>query len=98
MKDKIASLVEDGRLTQAQADKINAKRAELQKTREANRDSMDDKTSTERKAAMDAEKTALDTWMDENDIDDTYAYLLMGGHGHGGLGGPRGKSASDSDS
>ncbi len=99
MKDKVAALVEDGKLTQAQADKINAKRAELQQAREANRDSMQDKTADERKAAMEAEKTTIDTWLSENDIDDSYAYLLMGGHGHGGPGGgPRGDAESDSDS
>jgi len=97
VKDKVAALVEDGKLTQAQADKINAKRAEMKTQMESDRDSMKDKTAEERKAAMEAKKTELDTWLKDNDIDDTYAYLLMGGgHGHGGpgMGGPRGDQES----
>ncbi len=37
VKDEIAQLVKDGKLTQDQADKLLAKRAELQKEREANK-------------------------------------------------------------
>lgn len=93
VEDKVAALVEDGKLTQAQADAINAKRAELKEAREADRDSMKDMTAAERKTAMEAKKTELDTWLKENDIDETYAYLLMGGGrgpGGPGMGGPRG--------
>lgn len=102
VKDKVAALVKDGKLTQAQADKINAKRAELKAAREADRDSMQDKTADERKTAMETKKTELDKWLSDNDIDDDYAYLLMGGgRGHGpggpGMGGPRDES-SDSQS
>jgi hypothetical protein len=89
-KDKVAALVTESKLTQAQADKINAKRAELKEQREAERDSMQDKTAEERRSAMETKRTELDTWLEENDIDKTYAYLLMGGHGHGGPGGPGG--------
>jgi hypothetical protein len=88
VKGQVAQLVKDGKLTQDQADKINAKRAELQKQRDVNRTSMDSKTDTERKAAMDAERTALDTWFTDNNIPTDYRYLVFGGgHGHGGPGG-----------
>lgn len=91
VKTELATLVKDGKLTQAQADAITAKRAELQKIREANRASMDSKTDAERKAAMDAERTALDKWFSDNGISTDYRYLVFGGgRGHGGPGGPGG--------
>ena len=90
VKDQIAQLVTDGKLTQAQADKINAKRTELEKSREAERTTMHDKDQSERKSAMDAKKTELDAWLKDNGIDAKYGYLLMGGgRGHGGPGGMR---------
>lgn len=88
VKDQVAQLVKDGKLTQAQADKINAKRAELVKEREANRTSEQNLTDAQRKTKMEERKTALDTWLKDNSIDSQYAYLLMGGHG--GRGGPDG--------
>ena len=46
---------------------------------------------TERKAAMDAERTALDKWFSDNGISTDYRYLVFGGgRGHGGPGGPGG--------
>ncbi len=86
IKHEVAQLVKDGKLTQAQADLINAKRTELQKTRNANRGNMSSKTDTERKAAMDAERTALDKWFTDNSIPTDYRYLVFGGR-HGGPGG-----------
>lgn len=102
-KNKVAALVEDGKLTQAQADAINEKRAAMKEERESNRESMKDMTADERKAAMDSKRAELSTWLEENDIDESYAYLLMGGgrgHGHGGpgMGGLRGEAAAESDS
>jgi hypothetical protein len=88
VKDHVAQLVKDGKLTQAQADKINAKRAELVKEREANRTSEQNLTDAQRKTRMEERKTTLDTWLKDNSIDSQYAYLLMGGRG--GRGGPDG--------
>ncbi len=91
IKDKVAQLVTDGKLTQAQADVLNAKRAELQKEREANRTADQDLTADQRKAKMTERRTALETWLKEQGIDMKYSYLLMGGHGgHGGPGGMHG--------
>ena len=95
-KAELAQLVKDGKLTQAQADAITAKRAELDKQRDADRTAMDSKTDTERRAAMDAKRTELDTWLKDQGIDTQYAYLLMGGRGHGGPGG-RGSMHGDRD-
>lgn len=99
VKTKLAQLVKDGKLTQAQADAITAKRSELQKQRDSNRASMDGKTHAERKTAMDTERSALDTWFSDNDISTDYRYLVFGGgRGHGGPGGPGGPDSSTSDS
>lgn len=86
-KDELAALVKAGTLTQAQADKITAKRAEMKADMEANRDAMKDKTEAERKAAMDAKKAELDKWASDNGIDVKY---VMPGHGGRSHGGPRG--------
>jgi type VI protein secretion system component VasK len=96
VKTKLAQLVKDGKLTQAQADAITAKRSELQKQRDSNRASMDGKTHAERKTAMDTERSALDTWFSDNNISTDYRYLVFGGgRGHGG---PGGSDSSTSDS
>lgn len=97
VKDHVAQLVKDGKLTQAQADKINAKRAELVKEREANRTSEQNLTDAQRKTRMEERKTTLDTWLKDNSIDSQYAYLLMGGRG-GSDGGKRDSRSSSSQS
>ncbi len=90
-KDQIAQLVTDGKLTQAQADKINAKRTEL----EAERANGQTQTQSERDSEREAHKTELDTWLKENDIDSEYVYLLMGGgRGHGPGGSRAGQDTS----
>lgn len=95
VKDKLAQLVKDGKLTQAQVDKINAKRAELQKEREAAKTSTDTKTREEMKTEMDAKRTELETWAKDNGISTEYLRYVMGGGRHGGPGGPE-KPADDS--
>lgn len=84
--DKVAQLVSDGKLTQTQADAINSKRAELAAQREANRDTLHDISADERKAKMEAQRTALEKWAEENNIADEYLRYVTG-HGKG-LGGP----------
>lgn len=96
VKTEVAQLVKDGKLTQPQADKINAKRAELEKERDAARAADQNLTEAQRdtkrqemRAQMDTKRTELDTWLKANGIDAQYRYLLMGGRGHGGHGGER---------
>ena len=96
-KEKVSQLVKDGKLTQAQADLINTKRAELQKTREANRTNMDSKTKSERRTTMNAERTKLDQRFTDNDIPTEYRNLVLGGKGHGGHG-MRGERMGDKSS
>lgn len=82
-KDELAALVKAGTLTQAQADKITAKRAELRADMDANRDAMKNKTETERKTIMDAKKAELDAWAKANGIDVKYLMPSHGGMGRG---------------
>lgn len=97
VKTELTELVKAGKLTQAQSDAILAKRTELEKNREANRNSMDSKTDTERKAAMEAERAALKAWFTTQGISTDYEYLVIGGpHGPGGP--PPGESESTSSS
>lgn len=99
IKEKVAQLVTDGKITQAQADKINAKRAELKAEREANKDSSDTKTREAMKSEMEAKRTELKTWAEENDIDEQYLRYVIGGHGrHGGPGILRDHMKSDTSS
>jgi membrane protein involved in colicin uptake len=78
-------------LTQVQADKITAKRAELKAAMDADRTAMQSKTEAERKAAMDAKKAELDKWAADNGID--AKYLMPGG----GMGGGRGHGGPDAN-
>ena len=95
-KDEVAQLVKDGKLTQDQADKINAKRTELKAEREANKTANQSLSNGERKAKMDEHKAAIDTWLKDSGVDSKYEYLLMGKHGRGGPdGGPRHEDKSN---
>ena len=94
VKSDVAKLVTDGKLTQTQADAINAKRAELQKERGSNKDSFKDMTADQRKAEMDKKKTELEAWAKENNISTEYLRYVMG-HGPGGPGGHMGPRSED---
>ena len=98
IKDELATLVKEGKLTQEQADKLIAKRAEMEKDREANRPDKDGKKPSEmtdaereaKKKEMEAKKTELDTWLKEQGISAEYGRFLMGGRG-----GPGGHGMGD---
>jgi hypothetical protein len=101
---RLSGLVTAGKLTQAQADAIKAKRTELQAQREADKpgmESMKNMTEAERQTAMEArktkmeaERTALKQWAADNGISEEYIMMagemgMGGGHGRGGgFGGP----------
>lgn len=65
-EERLAQLVKDGKLTQAQADKLIAKEKEMEPKREAAHNETD---ATKRKAAMEAIKTEMDQWAKDNGID-----------------------------
>lgn len=107
VKTKLDAAVKAGTLTQAQEDKIIAKAAELQKTRQADMEALKDKTQAERKAAMEAKRAEIDKWISDNGIPTEFARYVMGGgprgHGHGGPAGGMGRGGmmhddNDSDS
>lgn len=79
-------LVAAGTITSAQKDAIIAKQAELKKDMEANRDTMKDKTSAERKALMDQKKAELEKWASDNGLSADVLKQVIGGP-HGGMGG-----------
>lgn len=95
--DKLAAGVKAGTVTQAQSDAITAKLKEFQATREANRDKMQSMTEAERKAAMEAERTAMQKWITDNNIPEEFAiFAHMGGHGGpGGMHEGRGMMGGD---
>lgn len=100
VETKLTQLVKDGKITEDQKSAILAKRAELKKDMEANRDSMKDKTPAERKALMDQKKADLEAWAKDNNIPTEYIHFVFGhvpgGHGQRGPGG-RGHMDNDSD-
>ena len=88
-KSELAQLVKDGKLTQDQADKLTAKRAELQKQRDADRTARKDKTREEMKSMMDTKRAELEQWAKDNGISTDYLHFATNGR-HGGMMGDRG--------
>jgi len=88
-KDRLAELVKDGKITQAQSDSIQAKHDETKTYME----SLKDKTKSERREAMKTKADELKQWADDNGIDAKYVmpYGPQGKHGE-----MRGKEAPDS--
>lgn len=71
--DRLAKAVADKKLTQAQADLIKAKLAELK----ASRDSLEGKTPEERLSAMKEQMASLKKWATDNNI--PQGYMMFGG-------------------
>lgn len=69
--DRLARAVSDGKLTQAQANLINAKKAEL----EAFRVSLMGKTQAEKQEAMKAHFDSLKKWATDNKIPSGFAFF-----------------------
>ena len=84
--EMLAKAVTDGKLTQAQADLINAKQAELNAAFEATKAQA--LTDAERKTAIEAQRTSLEAWMKTNNIPAEYARFV---YGFGGPMGPGGR-------
>lgn len=83
--DRLKQAVADGKITQDQADKITAKKAEL----ESLRSSMEGKTEDEKRAAMKTQMDSLKNWATENNIPADFMMFGMkmeAGKGHGGAG------------
>ncbi|MBC7746624.1 hypothetical protein H7Y40_01425 [Pedobacter sp.] len=93
--EKIVQAVTDGTITQDQADKLTAKRAELKTARDS--EDFSSMTNDERHTAMEANRTALDTWATENGISLDDLGLMMGGRGGDGGPGGHGRMSQGSD-
>ena len=82
---RLATLVKDGKITQAQSDQIQAKQTEMMTFA----DSLDGKTRAERRATMDAKHDELVQWAKANGIDSkdlmTGRDGDMGQRGHHGM-------------
>lgn len=96
MKTKLDQAVKDGKITADQETKLIAKLAEMDKTRDANRTANQALTGTQRKAAMDKERTDFEAWLTANGISkDVLPQGGMHGGPRGGMGGSRGDRDGD---
>jgi len=83
--DRLTQAVTDKKLTQAQADLINAKRAELQSFEQ----SLNGKTPAEKQAALKTEMASLKQWSTDNNIPQGFLMTFGGrrmGRGFGHMG------------
>lgn len=95
VEEKLTQAVTDGKITEAQKTLITDKMAELKATRDANKDSFQNLTESERKVKMDEERTAIETWAADNNIPKEFL-RMAGPHGRGPGGhGPRGGAPDD---
>ena len=79
VKDRIAQAIKDGKITQAQADALTAKLAEL---KPATKPADGAKPTDAQRAAMKAKRDAFRQWLTDNNIPQD----LVGHGGHGGFG------------
>jgi hypothetical protein len=90
LEERLTQAVTDGKITEAQKDKILAKHKELKSQMESNREAMKDKTKDEIRTLMEQQREELQTWAEENDIPEEYMHIAIGG-GHRIPGGPMGE-------
>lgn len=81
LTNKLDALVKEGKLTEAQKRLIISKHTELQAQREKDKDTLKDLTPEERRAKMQAQRTDLENWAQQNNID--IQYVLGFGRGKG---------------
>lgn len=89
----LVQAVKDGKLTQAQADLITAKREEMKKSAE----SFKAMTEPERAAAMKAHREEMNAWAKENNIPEQFV-MPMGKFGNGHVPGKKGMGCTKEDS
>lgn len=71
-KDNVAQAVKDGKMTQSLADQLLAKVADL----ESYRDSLKDKTPTERRDAMKTKVQEFRTWAKDNKVPQQFWHVM----------------------
>lgn len=72
LEERLSTLVTNGKLTEAQKQLILAKHRELQEQKQKNMESWQTMTLEQRKAAREKERTDLENWAKENNIDLSY--------------------------
>ncbi|MFA5999619.1 MAG: hypothetical protein WC783_01385 [Candidatus Paceibacterota bacterium] len=82
-KARLSQAVADGKLTQAQADLITQKHAELRATRASSSDTLKGKTKEEIQTIMKAQMDSLKEWAADNKIPEAYMFGLGMGAGNG---------------
>jgi len=83
--DPLVQAVKNGKLTQAQADLITAKREEIKTSMESQKDTLKNMTQVEREAARKTQMDSLKQWATDNGIPEQYVLGFGGmGDGHGG--------------
>lgn len=89
-QDRISQAISDGKLTQEQADKIIAKKTELESERQDFKADLEGKTKEEMRDAMKTQMDSLKQWASDNNI--SMEYLMFGRpmmHRGFGFGSPR---------
>lgn len=90
-KTGLAQAVVNGKITQAQADLVSTKLAELKATMESDRTADQALTKEQRKAKMEASRTELTAWATANGIPNEYLRFIGSKGGPGGRGGHGGE-------
>jgi hypothetical protein len=83
LEDRLTQLVKDGKITEAQKQAIINKFNELKNNRQANIDKFKNMTPSERKSAMQQERTDLQNWATQNGIDLKIIFPGVNGMMHG---------------
>jgi len=94
LEARLSVAVKNGKITEAQKSLIIAKHNELQAQRVKDQSTWQNLTPAERKTKMDEQRTALEAWAKQNNIDSQYIYGF-GGRGEGfGMGSGKGRGMS----
>lgn len=80
LEERLSQAVSDGKITSEQKDLIITKLAELKDFK----DSLKDKSDSERKDAMKQKRQELDSWAKENNIPERFVHMPGGMRGPGG--------------
>lgn len=92
-QERLAQLVTDGKITEAQKQLILNKHAELQANRDQEFATFKNMTEDERKAAMEQKRSELESWAKANGID--AQYLMPFGKGGPGFGRGEGRGPAN---
>lgn len=86
MKDRLDQAVKDGKITADQETKLIAKLDEMQAVREKARTANTTTSRSDKKAAMDKERSDFEAWLKSNNIPTDVVPMMGKGMGHGGMG------------